>query len=312
MFSKKLTIFEGCDGSGKSTAAQRFAQDTGARYVHFGNLPRVAAGLARLYAEAMLPAVLGYQDVVLDRCWLSEQPYGTVYRAGSDRIGAVSRRMLERLAMRCGALVVRCDPGEAVCLANWRARQHAENKDWEDDAGAAAVNEQYRALRTELLVVDYDYSNQPDFFEPHILDTFRPACHPLEVQCAGNLYAKIALVGESFAEVKDQDLFYQWPFASFSGQGCSRWLTEQLHIANIRENDLFWCNIDMVKPGSFDVESVEYLIALGGVAHKRLDELGYQHYTVAHPQYAKRFTSGTPYELISLIKNISLIKELQS
>jgi len=101
---KRLTIFEGCDGSGKSTAAAKFAEEHGAKLVHFPALPRVTNNLARMYVEAMLPALLGYQDVVFDRCWLSEEPYGTAFREGQDRLGVVSVRMLERLAFRCGLL----------------------------------------------------------------------------------------------------------------------------------------------------------------------------------------------------------------
>jgi polyphosphate kinase 2 (PPK2 family) len=108
--SKVLTIFEGPDGSGKTTAAREYAEQTGARYVHFPALPRVKHGLGRMYVEAMLPALLGYHDVVFDRCWLSETPYGEAFREGQDRLTQADRRMLERLALRCGAVVVKCLP----------------------------------------------------------------------------------------------------------------------------------------------------------------------------------------------------------
>ena len=39
--SRELTIFEGPDGAGKTTLAKAYAELTGARYVHFGPLPRV-------------------------------------------------------------------------------------------------------------------------------------------------------------------------------------------------------------------------------------------------------------------------------
>ena len=80
--SKKLTIFEGVDGSGKTVAAKRYADEICARYIHFGPFTRVTDGLARMYAEAMLLAVIGYQNVVFDRSWLSEGPYGLVMRGG--------------------------------------------------------------------------------------------------------------------------------------------------------------------------------------------------------------------------------------
>ena len=81
--SAKLTIFEGPDGGGKTTAAEKYAKETGAQYVHFGPLPHVKDSLARVYVEAMMPAILGLQDVVFDRSWLSEIPYGTAFRGGA-------------------------------------------------------------------------------------------------------------------------------------------------------------------------------------------------------------------------------------
>lgn len=251
----------------------------------------------------MLPALLGHEPVVLDRCWLSEQPYGAVFRDGSDRIGAVSRRMLERLAMSCGALVICCDPGPEVCVANWLGRKGAEYLDRADQV--ERVNGIYRrGLRTELTVVDYDYSQQPVFHDHQLLYQLRAECHPVEPHSAGNAHAKIALVGEAFGEVKDHDPLYQWPFASFSQHGCSRWLTEQLEIGGIREEQLFWANADTIEPGGWDVESVEHIVALGQTAHERLTELGYIHHTVGHPQHAKRFHNGQPYELIALLKEL--------
>lgn len=305
-FSKKITIFEGADGSGKTTAAREFAAATGARYVHCTVWPRVGPGLARFYAEAMLPAVLGYQDVVLDRSWLSEQPYGAVYRDGSDRVGAASRRMLERLALRCGALVVRCDPGEEVCAINWRDRKGLETKDWEREEGVKQVNRLYRSgrLKTDLLVIDYDYTHQREFHASELLDSFRPECHPTDQPSAGNWNAKVCLVGETFAEPKDGDLMYQWPFASFSGGGCSRWLTEQLHVAGIREDQLMWVNSDMICPGGYNNESVEHLVALGAVAANRLDDLGYSYHAISHPQHAMRFHRDQTYELVALLQEL--------
>lgn len=127
--SNKLTIFEGPDGSGKSTLAKRFAKATGARYVHFGPLPKISGSLGRVHVEAMMPALLGYQDVVFDRSWLSEVPYGQAFREGTDRLGDPSREMLDRLALRCGGAVVMCDPGWETVRSNFLARKHMEMLD---------------------------------------------------------------------------------------------------------------------------------------------------------------------------------------
>lgn len=291
--SAKLTIFEGSDGSGKTTAAEKYAEDTGARYVHFNNLPNVGHGLARMYVEAMLPALLGYQDVVFDRCWLSELPYGTAFRGGKDRLGEASRRMLERLAMRCGAVVVRCCPPWESVERTYLGRQDEEYLTNTEEL--KLVYDLYKVYHTGLPELVYDYT------QGKVLDTFRlehlrMARHPLTIASAGNWRAETVLVGEEFTTQKDYDPFYQWPFASFSDQGCSRWLTQQLIQAKVPERHVLWLNADQ------DLSVIKTLkpkrvIALGNEAYAQLYELEIPAVKVTHPQYHKRFKIIEPYEL---------------
>ena len=124
-YSRMITIFEGPDGGGKTTLAKSYAEQTNARYVHFHHLPDINASLDRLYAEAMLPAVMGYQDVVMDRAWHSERPYANICQR-PDRLNTASRRMLERLALRCGAVVVYCMPSVSTVIDNYRNRGNKE------------------------------------------------------------------------------------------------------------------------------------------------------------------------------------------
>ena len=241
--SASLTIFEGPDGSGKSTAAKAYAELTGAKYVHFPALPRVSRGLARMYVEAMLPALLGYQSVVFDRCWLSELPYGVAFREGYDRMTRADRRMLERLSMRCGGVVVKCLPPFDDVKRTYLSRKHMEMLD--NDQQLKTVYDLYVKQNTDLPVYDYDYTMNPAGIKPDDLTGLRMILHPTGMASAGNLSPRsIVLVGDSFAERKDNDPFYQWPFASFSNEGCSRWLTDQLDIIDVRENELFWINAD--------------------------------------------------------------------
>jgi thymidylate kinase len=306
-FSRQLTIFEGADGSGKSTLAKKYAEATGARYIHFPALPRVNKGLARMYVEAMLPALLGYQDVVFDRCWLSEIPYGTVFREGQDRLGNITIRMLERLAMRCDGRVVYCNPPLAVVKQNYRSRKQLEMLDNEDQL--EAVYKIYDAMivsnGTMLNWETHDYTKYSDSelaIERLATNTISvvSAGHPLHVMSAGNLHAPVVLVGQDFAERKDQDSFYQWPFASFSRDGCSHWLTRLLDEDSISERDLLWVNVDqqvedIIKP-------TQTVIALGNKASQRLHSLDIDHIELPHPQYVKRFNES--YRLVSIIKEI--------
>lgn len=300
--SASLTIFEGPDGSGKSTAAKAYAAATGAKYVHFPALPRVARGLARMYVEAMLPALLGYQSVVFDRCWLSEMPYGIAFREGYDRLTKADRRMLERLSMRCGAVVVKCLPPWEDVKRTYLSRKHIEML--ENDQQLKTVYDLYARQGTDLPVFNYDYTTKPDGVSVNDLTNLRMILHPTGMASAGNLSPRsIVLVGESFAERKDNDPFYQWPFASFSNEGCSRWLTDQLDAADIHESGLFWVNADQ------DLSILtsflkQPAIALGADAFARLNKANVEAYHVNHPQHHKRFGGREPYGLVQTLKGL--------
>jgi hypothetical protein len=299
--SRKLTIFEGPDGGGKSTAAKVFAESTGAKYVHFSALPRVNRSLGRVYVEAMMPALLGYQDVVFDRCWLSEMPYGVAFREGRDRLTDASRRMLERLAMRCGAVVVKCQPAWETVKANYLSRKHIEMLDNEHQL--KTVYDLYADQSTSLPVYHHDYT-KGDLFQIDKtaidLEKLRFIPHPLDVSSAGNWEGRVVLIGEAFAERKDNDAWYQWPFASFSGEGCSQWLAEKLDLVQVGEDQILWLNSDQDLSMLYDLNP-ERIIALGNQAYDQLYRLKIKAAVVPHPQAWKRFNHGQRYPLLDLI-----------
>lgn len=299
--SCRLTIFEGPDGGGKSTAAKVYAESTGAKYVHFPALPRVSRSLGRMYVEAMLPALLGYQDVVFDRCWLSEMPYGVAFREGRDRLTDASRRMLERLAMRCGAVVVKCQPAWETVKANYLSRKHMEMLDNEHQL--KTVYDLYAEQGTDLPVFFHDYTKGDLFqIDKMVLDLepMRFTRHPLDMASAGNWNGRVVLIGEAFAERKDCDAFYQWPFASFSGEGCSQWLAEKLDLAEVGEDEILWLNSDQDLSVLHDL-TPERIITLGTEAYQQLYRLKIKAATVQHPQSWKRFKHGQRYPLLDLI-----------
>ena len=297
--SRKLTIFEGCDGSGKSTAAKAFAKATGAKYVHFAALPRVNHGLARMYVEAMLPALLGYQDVVFDRCWLSETPYGLAFREGQDRLGVASKRILERLSMRCGAVVVRCNPGWEAVKKNYMSRKHLEMLD--DVSQLQQVFQLYIDENSDIPQVHFDYTVGYGAVPYDAIEAKRFELHPLNVVSAGNWGANTVLVGESLVERKDNDAFYQWPFGSFSKDGCSQWLAQQLERIEYGEGDLLWVSADQdlsflaeLQPGR--------VITLGLGAYGKLYQSKIASQSVPHPQHFKHSGGRSRYALLDLLQ----------
>lgn len=300
--SSAVTIFEGPDGSGKTTLAKKYALATRAKYIHFPALKHVHSGLARMYVEAMTPALLGYQDVVLDRCWLSELPYGQAYRGGDLRLTKADNLVLERLAMRCGAVVVKCDPGWEKIASSFTRRKEEEMLDDLDQL--RTVHKLYRSQYTSLPQVPYSYwrDEHNDIFDT--ITDLRMPLHPLALASAGNGHARVVIVGESFAERKDRDPWYQWPFGSFGANGCSQWLTRQLFDNGIAESQLMWINADQDLELIYDkLTGQDQVIALGKVAASRLYDLKIMGHAVEHPQSWKRFKHGDQYPLIPLLKD---------
>lgn len=306
----RLTIFEGSDGSGKTTAAQDYAKYTGARYVHLGPFPRVTTGLARLYVEAMLPALLGYQDVVLDRCWMSEPIYGQAFRGGVTRLSPASTRMLERIAMRCETLLVLCQTDLNSTLATFRGRRGVEMLGRESqlfDVWKQYDQEFSRPDRLALPTKFYDYKIHGSFvsyyFGEELGRNIRTAIHAPKWSSGGNLMARYVLVGESFGLHKNVDPLFQVPFVSFTGSGCSQWLTTALANADVSESQLLWVNSDEPELGEILSPDLRTKIfGLGEKASTKLNELGYDFKSVMHPQAMKRFHLNKGYDLITQLR----------
>lgn len=205
MLCKKLTIFEGCDGSGKSTAAKEYATRTGARYVHMDSAKNVHSNYFRINVDAILPALLGYQDVVLDRSWPSEPPYGNVYRGGLNRldlgttVGDHDAFILERIAMRCGAVIVYCDPGLGAIEKVW----HTGREEMLDNIDQLrAVYHEYGNMATSLPVVTYNWQTDQRLT---LLDDFRAPLHTIYSKATGNLNARNIVVVDSTRQIQYDD-----------------------------------------------------------------------------------------------------------
>lgn len=128
---KSITVFEGPDGGGKSTAAKAFAEKSGALYVHNGPF-KGESYITHHYLNGMVPALNGDRDVVLDRCWISEPIYGDVHRNGLHRVSVSDRAFLERTVLKkCRSVVLLYLPPLQVCLDNFNRRRRDELLDCE-------------------------------------------------------------------------------------------------------------------------------------------------------------------------------------
>lgn len=300
MKCNKLTIFEGPDGSGKTTAAKAYATEVNAVYIHHGPYALIGEKqLARFYAESMLPALQGYQHVVLDRCWLSETPYAHAFREGKIRLEEPAIRMLERLAYRCAVSVVLCLPDWETVKTNFEARKGKEYLKDEDQL--LHVYEQYHAMSSALPFFRFNYPVD-ESLDKEKVDANRSVPHDVTVRSAGNMKGGLLLVGSAFAHHKDTDLGYQWPFASFCSQGCSWWLTKQLASIGYYESGIMWVNCDQDLSDIQAMATGKTVIALGNEAHVVLEKKEITHFSMPHPQSWKRFNHKDEYPLITLLK----------
>jgi len=305
--SKRLIIVEGPDGGGKTSIANSLKGFYKAHHVHLGPFKSVKRCLSDLYVDAMMPAVLGHSDVVMDRSWLSEVPYGLAFRAGSNRIKE-GRRILERLALRCRVVVILALPPLEVVLSNYRRRRADEML--EDEGQLRAVYEWYdKEWVSDLPTVRYDYTEGPGAFEElrrHIdgrLSEQLP--HPTCFATAGDITAPFLVVGEGFSHHQDGDRLYQWPFGSLSGAGCSRWLARELDQAEISERSLCWVNADAGPDvlGTL-VKGRKAIFALGAEAYKALESIQASHEKIDHPQFHRRFHGRDPYRFVERLQEL--------
>ena len=305
---RPLTIFEGPDCSGKSTLVNEYRhQHVDSMVVHHGPYPGMRKRLPQLYVEAMRPLLDGYRAQIWDRCWLSEPIYGQAYRDGS-RLDQYERMILERIALRHGAVVVLCLPPWEVVKEKWLERKGEEYLDKVEQL--QSVYDHYSTLRnwTDLPVVLFDYTrhNREQLWKD--ISRVRPPVQTqLYARTAGSLGARVVLVGDKPSELTDESTWHQFPFCSFSKTGCSRWLTAQLYKAGIKELDLYWVNANdqaFLSLSTLKDRNFDYVIALGAEAAKTLGDQGIPHVQFEQPMAHKRFKGAETYPLIPYLTQI--------
>jgi thymidylate kinase len=150
--TRKIIIMEGPDGAGKTTLARKIvAMLPGCFFHHHGPYPNIQGGLHHVYAQTMAPAVLNRCDVVLDRCWISEKPYGVAFRGGADRITPDQVDMLETMAARCRTTVIICLPPWETVQTNFIERKGAGQ---EYLAGVQQLHVVYEWYRTKAALAN--------------------------------------------------------------------------------------------------------------------------------------------------------------
>lgn len=290
----RLTILEGPDGAGKTTLFNNMFQEC--IFVNHGSYDGVPVILPK-YLKPMLEPKGDTAHTVFDRCWLSEKIYGNVYRNGNDRLGSAGVRMLERVALSVGAVVVLCQPEYWRCLEAFNSRRDLEMLDSEGQLWKVYVEYKELHFQTHLPLIEYDWTKNNA--ENHLLsriEMLRP--RPNEGPGIGNWDPGrvVLMVGKKPSR---GDLV----FVAGRGLrgGCSYWFASYLDKLCVPESKLYWINVQDRYGAVTDHEFVDRLrpvctISLGKTAERWCTD--YQvpnHVAIEHPMFRKRFHYGKPW-----------------
>jgi len=123
-----IVIFEGCDGSGKTTLADAWERRAAARGQSVRRSNHGPYLGEKVVTHHYASDFIRYERntlLLIDRCWISESIYGPLMRS-EDRIPAHDRKVLENLARRAGAILVVCQPPFDECAKAWASRRNLE------------------------------------------------------------------------------------------------------------------------------------------------------------------------------------------
>jgi thymidylate kinase len=271
-----ILILEGPDGAGKTTLAetlrQRFQNNGMVHIVKHGPYTGVEPEhLCRIYFRAMSPALTFDDTVIMDRSWISEPIYGEVYRNGANRIDTPRKRMLERVALSRGAVVVHCQPDFEVCAETFEKRPEEEYLD--DISQLEQVYNEYEALPliTNLPTVHYDYTR----------DTVDELLHKIEAVSVKNeasgggcfKQGNILMLCDKGPRTNVRASAVVIPFINFlDNDGPSRMLADALEYEGVTEKELYWINTQTYQGTPTEPEFIEKLkpskiFALGNNAY---------------------------------------------
>lgn len=101
-----LILLEGSDGTGKTTLAQEFVQRFDAHYMHL--VYRWPSSMWTYHAAALNRAIKLSQErlVILDRQWVSNAIYGTVFK--NQELPIHGGRLFDRVLLKHGAVYIFC------------------------------------------------------------------------------------------------------------------------------------------------------------------------------------------------------------
>lgn len=328
-----IIVLEGPDAAGKSTLAKMLHEQYDAvvihaarRYIDFPTSPKPR--MFHYHWAILLKAIdLAFRQhklVVLDRHWLSEQVYGSLFRDGGKLPAA--GRMFDRVLRRFGALNVICCPTDAKRHLGIYAKNidgdHPYKLNQLEKIRIGYLDVLKGATRN-LIFADKSYGKflikhpmlvrgdtfHYDMFEwtgldpTHLIMNMlsqvqerQPAWvyNPDETNLAGavTVQTKYVLVGD---QTNPRKLKHK-PWPMFDAGSSSYFLCEALDEADIPETDICVVNGCVHNPHKIPFISTmaNVLVSVHGLkpiamGNRASDAIRGAHYVIRHPSYAKRF-----------------------
>jgi len=273
-----IILLEGPDGAGKTTLAEKLRaiiSKTAANMVHsvrHGPYAGLSSEeLCKLYFRSMSPALTFNDELIMDRSWLSEPIYADAYRDGYSRVDMPRRRMLERIALSRGAVVVLCQPDFEVCEQAFSARLGDEYLDNVDQLRQVYSAYEALALQTHLTVVHYDYVH--DSIE-ELFARIKTAS-VTNKSVGGGAFAKdnYLMLCDKGPQMNVKPSAVVVPFVNFlDNDGPSRMLATALEEEGVPESKLYWANTQSATGAPTDASFIQQLtprkiFALGNNAY---------------------------------------------
>lgn len=325
---KGLIILEGPDAVGKTTLAKAIVKRCDGHYIHMTYFKNM--NVWKEHGKGLMKAVAmsSKKLVVLDRHWMSEQVYGSVFRDGP--VPPHAARMMDRVILKHAGLYVMCLPSTKQQAINRYLKMKAREM-YQDEGGMAKVVDRYYELYSGSHRKITNYAEQiarnggmrkridcerymVDFCEDsaafnHKVDwivarsqsqrqgQYEEALDSKTRNILGYLgTAETLFVGDRCNVKHERD---RWPF--YSDKNSSLYLANACARAGVDETKCMWTNANngiehLVKV--LLLKPTLHVVALGEQAAKTIRDVGVTDFkTIYHPAYYKRFHAGKDYSI---------------